>query len=145
MSPREVTRRTVIVGSGALTVTAVGSTGGVLPSLLGTASAAELPAATTGLRASVFEPLVGQTFTFTARGAGKVRLVLDAVDAVAGRRTDTTFALRFSGPAAAQPGGELGVLRGPDQRPQQLLVVPSGRARRGRQDWVATVVGDALG
>ncbi len=93
------------------------------------------------LVASRFLALVGSDFTFEA-GDGRITLRLAEVEGV-GRvdRTETAFTLRFDGPAARVQGGQVGQLSGPDLRGIPLLVVPSGRAVAGRQEWVATVVG----
>lgn len=93
------------------------------------------------LVASRFLPLVGSDFTFDAE-QGRIVLRLAEVQGV-GRndRTETAFTLRFDGPAARVQGGQVGQLSGPDLRGIPLLVVPSGRAAAGQQEWVATVIG----
>jgi hypothetical protein len=133
-----LTRRRVLVGSGVLAAAAVST---ALPGLVRPAAAQERR----GLRAATFRSAVGGAFVFAARRSGRVRLRLEAVEGVGtAAATESTFVLRFAGPAARHQGGEVGTLRAPGLPASRLLVVPSGRAHAAGQDWVATVVGADL-
>jgi hypothetical protein len=134
-----------VIASAGVLAAAAGA--GIGPGLFtGTAQAAtKASAAGQALLASTFTGKVGHVFSFTGSAGETVMLRLEAVEA-AGRhqdRTEHTFALRFSGPGARRQGGAVGRLSGSGIAPTTLLVVPSGRVHRQRQDWVATVVGSA--
>lgn len=93
------------------------------------------------LVASQFLAHVGSEFSFDP-GEGPVPLRLVDVAGVGRQaRAEHAFTLVFDGPAAREQGGHVGELAGPGLEPLALLVVPSGLAAAGRQEWSATIVG----
>lgn len=95
------------------------------------------------LVASQFLANLGSQYTFDT-GEGSVSLRLVDVEGVGGSaRTEHAFTLTFDGPAARVQGGGVGEVTGPGLEPVALLVVPSGLAAAGRQEWSATIVGGA--